>query len=257
MTGKSKPRASQRPADRIGRVAEASLALRDAQSQEDVAAAARDLLAVLGDPTAFVREVERIAQDAATLARRTLLTLEADLRTECAARGWAFDGVWPAFYIEKAVEVAIDEGAGSAKVAGQKVALGVKPIVEAAAPLARNLLPRAFDPRDFLRAVAQAIDAVSGSGSATIGQVYRQLVIDGQSPRFWRDAKAESFAPLTIEQLRARFSRMLEANTALPDGRVLRLSPPLDASEGVFLWQPAERRFAYVGRLQLVPEMRP
>lgn len=244
--------------DRLGRLADASRRLNEAREPEHVGSAAKALLAALGDPATLVHDVERMGRDADAEMRRNLLSLEADLRSACARRGWSLDGVWPTFFIEKAVEVAIDEANGLVRVAGQRVSMEVEAIAECAAPLVRQLLPRSFSPASFLQSIASALDDVAApGGSATIGQIYRQLVVDAQSPRFWRDAKSELFTPLSLEQFRARLSKMLESDSRLPDGRVLRLSPPLNASDGVFLWQPAEHRFGYVGRVQLVLERQP
>lgn len=258
MTSKINSKRRESANHRFVPLAEASRRLLEAQAPGQVASAAKALLAALGDPAELVREVERTARDADAALRRSLLSLETDLRSACTCRTWSLDSVWPTFFIEKAIEVAIDESGGVVRVAGQRVGMDVEAIVEAASPLVRQLLPRNFSPDGFLQSVAAALDVVTTpGGSAAIGQVYRQLVIDAQSSRFWRDAKSESFVPLSLEQFRARLSKTLASDTMLQDGRVLRFSPPLNANDGVFLWQPAEHRFGYVGRLQLVREARP
>ncbi|THD81655.1 MAG: hypothetical protein E7812_02210 [Phenylobacterium sp.] len=257
MTGK-KAKPSGATHDRFGKLAEASRRLDEARSPEHIRSAAKSLLAALGDTATLVGDVEQIGRDADAEMRRAFLSFEADLRAACARRGWSLDGVWPAFFIEKAVEIAIDEAGGSVRVAGQRFSMDVDAIADGAAPIVRHLLPRTFSPGGFLQLIASALEVVAApGGSATIGQIYRQLVIDAQSSRFWRDAKSELFTPLSLDQFRARISNMLESNSRLPDGRVLRLSPPLNANDGVFLWQPAEHRFGYVGRMQLVHEAHP
>jgi hypothetical protein len=58
---------------------------------------------------------------------------------------------------------------------------------------------------------------------------------------------------MSMDQFRARLSRALE-KTAIttPDGRELRLLPPIDPKHAVFLYQPAEGRFGFVGRIEFV-----
>lgn len=257
MTRKSTSKPSKSTNGRFAALAETSRKLAEARSPPEIASAANALLAALGDPAALAQDLERAAREAEAASRQGLLSLETDLRAACTRNGWSFNGVWPTFFIEKAIEVAIDEPARSVRVAGKRLDMAADVIVDTAAPLVRQLLPRAFAPDAFLQSIANAIDVVAApDAGAPIWQVYRQLVIDAQTSRFWRDAKAESFVPMSLEQFRARLSKSLEAESGLQDGRLLRLSPPLNPSDGIFLWQAAERRFGYVGRLQLVRESR-
>jgi hypothetical protein len=58
---------------------------------------------------------------------------------------------------------------------------------------------------------------------------------------------------MSMDQFRARLSRALEkAAITTPDGRELRLLPPIDPKHAVFLYQPAEERFGFVGRIEFV-----
>ena len=41
--------------------------------------------------------------------------------------------------------------------------------------------------------------------------------------------------------------------TRTPDGRDLLLLPALKAEEGMYLYEPLEQRFAFVGRLEFTP----
>jgi hypothetical protein len=56
---------------------------------------------------------------------------------------------------------------------------------------------------------------------------------------------------MTLEQFRARISRMLEANVLkTKTGRELRFYPPLDPKDALFLFNPLERRLGFVGRVE-------
>ena len=46
---------------------------------------------------------------------------------------------------------------------------------------------------------------------------------------------------------------MLEAGVSTDkNGRELRLIPPLNPKDALFIYQPAERRFGFVGRIEFV-----
>ena len=56
---------------------------------------------------------------------------------------------------------------------------------------------------------------------------------------------------LSADQFRARLSASLESGVrSAPDGRELRLLPPIDPKDAMFIYQPAERRFGFVGRIE-------
>ena len=87
--------------------------------------------------------------------------------------------------------------------------------------------------------------------------VYRALVILAQPARFWRNASRPALFELTIDQFRARLSAALEANTvSTADRRELRLLPPIDPKDAVFVYQPAENRFGFVGRIEFRKQQR-
>jgi hypothetical protein len=186
-------------------------------------------------------------------AERQYLELEAGLREQCAARGWKCDGQWPRFYVERAVSVECDPRQRSIKVAGEKVsgstALSVMAALE---PLVSMLLPSSFSTTSFLADLAISYDAVRGTTSQPpILQVYRDMIVRSQDDRFWKDARPERFKSLSLDQFRARLALILERReTTTVDGRELRLLPPLEAGEGLFVYQPAEARFGFVGRIQ-------
>lgn len=229
----------------------------EAATSDQRVAKAKALLAVLAEVETLRNDLHGIVREAERESKRKALSLEADLRRAFEARRWSLYGAWPQFFIENAIEVVIDDRTLSIRVAGQRVGLDADAVVEAATPIVRGLIPRSFSEQDFLEAIARAIDGVAKPGSgASMAQVYRQLVIDMQPAKWWRDARAETFSSLSLEQLRARFSRVLASTARLKDGRRLALTPPIDTKDGIFLFQPAEHRFAYVGRLQLIDEDR-
>jgi hypothetical protein len=58
---------------------------------------------------------------------------------------------------------------------------------------------------------------------------------------------------MSIDQFRARLSRTLMKNaTTVAGNRELRLLPPIDPKNALYLYQPAEGRFGFVGRIEFV-----
>jgi hypothetical protein len=187
---------------------------------------------------------------------REFLEMEAAVREALKSRGWRVEGHWPKLYVERGIAIEFDERGRSFKVSDRKIAgVTVADIVAALEPLVRELVPRNFSETRFIQSLADAYDGcrVGKSSQAPILDVYRQLVLRQQKPNFWRDARSDAFVGMSMDQFRARLSRALEkAAITASDGRELRLLPPLDPKHAVFLYQPAEGRFGFVGRIEFV-----
>lgn len=212
----------------------------------------REHLAVLGKLSEDVLSQELSYADRAD---KQFLELESAIRESCARRGWRVDGQWPTLYVERAIAVEVSEGKRSIMIAGKKLPAGTaEAAVAYLEPLVRELLPRAFSPRDFMRDVAAAYDDTpGGSAQLPIFDLYRVLVVHAQGTRFWRDARTEGFTGLSADQFRARLSATLEGGvTSAPDGREIRLLPPLNPKDGLFMYQPSESRYGFVGRVEFV-----
>jgi hypothetical protein len=181
-----------------------------------------------------------------------LLQLEADLREVCRARGWRLDGQWPDFVVDYGVSIHVDEEARSVLAGDVRCPANAPSIMNALIPQVSGLLPKNFSPQRFMESLLHAYQAAADSKSTQVRivDVYRWFVIQAQSPRFWRDAKASLFTPCTTDQFRARLAKSLESGVSVVDRRELRLLPPLDPKDALFVYQPAERRFGYIGRIE-------
>jgi hypothetical protein len=194
----------------------------------------------------------------AFLSRRSeneFLELEADLRQACAAQGWKIDGQWPKLFIERAIGIEFDEKSRSTIVGGTTIDhISASRIVSTVKPMIQELIPKGFSALSFMTKLASAYDQARGkSAQAPILEVYRVFVLQQQKSRFWRDARQQAFVGLSLDQFRARLSRALEetADTySSRSGRQLRLLPPLDPQDAIFLYQPFEARFGFVGRIE-------
>jgi hypothetical protein len=228
-----------------------------AKGIEEVASAmngAADVLRRVEEVSAVFHPISREVQ---VNAEAALSELEADLRDALRTKGWQCDGQWPNFIVERALEVKIDESSRAAHVVGRKVPVAsAKAIVEALTPEINGLLPKGFDSRNFLEQIALAYDATRGPmPTVPIFDVYRGYVIAQQKPKFWRNAVEDRFEGVSADQFRARLTKSLEeGHIVSKDGRALRLLPPLDPKDALFVYQPAEARFAFVGRVEFVKE---
>lgn len=195
-----------------------------------------------------------------SVASQEFLKIEADLRDACRTRGWQIDGQWPDLYVERAILVHVDEKARGASIGHAHLrSVTISAIVKALEVQVPTLIPRTFSPEGFITELLGAYDELSNGrgGQQKILDVYRVFVIRSQSTRFWHDAHATAFTPIGVDQFRARMARALGAGaTTAPDGRQLRLLPPLDPKDALFIHQPSEGRFAFVGRIEFLADTR-
>jgi hypothetical protein len=188
---------------------------------------------------------------------RDVLEMEAAVRDALRSRGWHIEGQWPKLYVERAIAVEFDERNRSFKIGNRTMpgasAAEIATILE---PLINELIPRNFSETRFMQSVADAYDELLEGKSSQIPilKVYRQLVLRQQKPNFWKDARDDLFVGMSIDQFRARFSRALTKNVAAVSGnREIRLLPPIDPKNALYLYQPAEGRFGFVGRIEFIP----
>lgn len=115
-----------------------------------------------------------------------------------------------------------------------------------------SLIPRDFAPERFLEELFVAYqDAKRTAAQVPVQDVYRQLVLRAQRSDFWKNAQKERYVEITMEQFRARLCRALAGNVVrTKGGNELRLYPPLDAKEGLFMYSPVDRRLGFIGRLE-------
>jgi hypothetical protein len=207
--------------------------------------------------------LDRLAQKKEVLARaeqelrargeREFAELESALRAAVAQKGWKLDGTWPTLYVERGVTIEIDDKARTVKVAGRPVpTASAKDVIVALAQPVAALVPKTFSSKAFLDQLAKAYDEIKGSSTQVpVMVLYRTMVIGQQGAAFWRDARRDRFHELSVDQFRARLTRSLEpGHTSTSDGREIRTLPPLDPKDAIFVYQPAELRFAFVGRIE-------
>jgi hypothetical protein len=226
----------------------------DSQSPDAITKWLEATGAVTKDWRAFEDLRRELADSWRQAGSAAFLELEAELRDLCAGRGWRIDGQWPEFVIEYGITVRLDEKHARAIVGDAACPANAAAIGKAASRLVGDLLPKDFSAQRFIESLLRAWeDATNRAGGQTpILDVYRCFVIQAQSTKFWRDATASLFTTVTTDQFRARLSRSLEKGVTGARGRELRLLPPLDPKDALFVYQPAERRFGYVGRIEFV-----
>lgn len=215
----------------------------------------KNLLEALAKLRASVPALESYLSELEHGATLSFQQLEADLRDDCATRAWHLDGQWPALYVQRAILVQLDERQRTAEVGGARVVKAtVEAITQELEPLVHALVPAGFSPERFLAELAAAYDEARGtSAQVPVFEVYRRMVTRSQKPRFWRNASSKDFVELSADQFRARLSISLEIVSATaPDGRQLRITPPINPKEGLFVYQPSEQRFGFIGHIEFV-----
>jgi hypothetical protein len=207
----------------------------------------------------MIAAVERTIAEFEEAIARKLVELEADIGDMARANGWRLEGIWPTFQVERGVEVRVETAKRVVRVGGAAVdATDIEAIAGAVRHAIRDLVPRTFSSHGMLEQLRRSHAALRlDGGQIPILDLYGRFVMDSQSQRFWRDATGDRFVGLSIDQFRARLSRMLEDGaTVARDGSELRLLPPLDPKDALFVFQPAEGRFGYVGRIEFMAARR-
>lgn len=205
----------------------------------------------------IVRDVDQVLPGVSAAAGREFGEFESVFREGCAARGWRCDGQWPQFVVQAGVDVEILEKSRAIRVGRVKLpGLDAKAVFAELERAVRTLVPANFDVGEFLEQLFAAYEAVRGaSGPVPILRVYREFVLARQKIAFWNDVEAKSFVEINASQFRARLSALLDSGrlTTL-DGKRVRLFPPLDPKDALFIYLPAERRFGFIGRIEFVSE---
>jgi hypothetical protein len=219
--------------------------------------AARDALSTIdGDVMAVLRGAIADLDD--DVARR-MSELERDIGDMALANGWRLEGIWPVFQVERGIELRVEAAKRIIRVATEPFdATDLDAIADAVRKAIRDLVPKGFSASEMLEQLRRSHGALRPEGGQVpILELYGRYVMDVQSRRFWKDARSDRFVGLSIDQFRARLSRMLEDGaTVSSDGSELRLLPPLDPKDALFVHQPGEGRFGYVGRVEFVAPRR-
>lgn len=218
---------------------------------------ALSVLQKAAEASALLPELEATRQQLltawASVAERELSQLEAELRDRCATRGWRIEGQWPKLIVERGIDVFIDSKKQKIDVGPTRLKdLSAKTVMTALEKLVPGLLPRNFSTHRFLEELAVAHGTCTSvpSDQVEVLRVYRALVIDSQPERFWRDARPSNFLALAMDQFRARFSNLLEIGPLqTTKGHELRIFPPLQPRDAIFVYQAAQQRYGYVGRI--------
>jgi hypothetical protein len=195
-------------------------------------------------------ELERRCKDG-------LLRLEADLRDAFALEGWSFSGQWPKYYVEHFLPVVIDENKLGIIAGEDKLStLDLKKVVASV----KAQLNKLTADRDALPAFLQDLHqsysrlAVTHRPSVSIWDIYRDMVMNRQPRKLWRDATAKTFRPFTELEFRARLTGLLKANMTAISGQQLRLLPPITKDDSMYIYQPVETRFCHVGRIEFLDD---
>jgi hypothetical protein len=205
----------------------------------------------------MVRDVDLVLPSISSAAGRELGEFETVLREGCASRGWRCDGQWPKFVIAAGVDLEVLEKSRSIRVGRAKLSgIDSKAVFTELERVVRTLVPINFDEAVFLEQLWLAYQSARGvGGPVPILRVYRQFVVARQKGAFWNDVEAKSFVEVSASQFRAQLSALLgSGRLTTKSGDGLRLFPPLDPKDAIFIFLPAEGRFGFIGRIEFSPE---
>lgn len=188
--------------------------------------------------------------------RDAILRFEADLREAITLAGHSLTGQWPNYYVQDLIPVVIDKETASITVGGDRVtALKADAVIKSLNSQLKKLVVTKEGLTAFLRDVFEAYKKLTAGKQASVSvwDLYREIVVAKQPRSLWRDASAKNYRPFTEAEFRAHLTALLKANETTIDSQQLRLLPPISKNESVFIYQPAEKRFAHVGRVEFIP----
>ncbi len=194
-------------------------------------------------------EVERRCRDA-------MLRFEAELREAVTNAGYSITGQWPKYYAEHIVSIIVDEDKQLVTVGEERLKnFSPQGVVESVKAQIKRLKVDPARLGDFLGELFEAYKKLTSGQDATIPlwELYRELVIGRQPRKLWRDATSANFRPFTEMEFRAHLTALLKADRTTVSSHQLRLLPPVSKDESLYVYQPAENRFAHVGRVQFIP----
>lgn len=188
--------------------------------------------------------------------RDAMLSFEAELRDALTATGYSISGQWPRYYVEHVILITIEEDKCLVTVGEDRLqTFATEPVVASVKAQLKKLKTDPAKLNEFLRELYEAYKTLdSGRGeTVSIWDLYREVVVGRQPRKLWRDATAANFRQFTEAEFRANLTALLKSDQTTVLSRQLRLLPPISKDESVFIYQPAENRFAHVGRVQFMP----
>jgi hypothetical protein len=192
------------------------------------------------------------------LCKDSLLKFEADIHDAFATEGWSFSGQWPNYYVEYFLPVAVHEDSFSVTIGEEKLpTLDLKRVLTSAKAQLNKLRPDHKALLSFLQELHLAHSRLTTqqAPSASVWDVYREIVVQRQPRKLWRDAASSSFRPFRELEFRALLTGLLKANLTSISGRQMRLLPPVIRDESMYVYQPTENRFCHIGRIEFTSEV--
>jgi hypothetical protein len=204
------------------------------------------------------KEAPAVLDLAAEIEARCLETVdrfEADLREALMGEGLSLSGHWPRYYVEHIIQVVVDEVHYAVVVGGVRLqTLAADAVVASLRAQLKILKPLPAKLPDFLCDLYEAYVKLASTQTPTVSvwALYREMVIGRQPRKFWRDASSANFSQFTEPDFRAHLTELLKADLTVISSHQLRLLPPISKDESLFIYQPAEKRFAHVGRIEFI-----
>lgn len=208
-----------------------------------------DTLQIEGQSIAEIREAleEQV--------RNRVMTFDTDLREALSKQGRRIHGQWPHYYIALVLKLDVDENTLSVRIADESIStLHVPHLIEIIAHQLKTLESAKLQPQDFLDLLVQAYDRLTfatTTNSVSVWPLFKEVLCSIQSSSFWKAGRARLFRPFDEQQYRGAITDLMISNTLRSrDGREMKLLPPIKAEDGIYVYQPAEDRFGYVGRIE-------
>lgn len=201
-------------------------------------------------------EITQLQEGLKALCEDLMSKFDTDFRNSASSKGLLVSGQWPRYFVNHILPVSVDEKK-------QRIGIGedppITPLMEKIFKNIESQLKMLKIPpaklADFLQEVFNSYKELVSPGTRTVAvfDLYKRVVINRQSNKFWRNASAENFRPFRELDFKAFLTELLKANLTSISGHQLRLHPPIKKGDSMYIYQPGENRFSHVGRVEFQP----
>ncbi|MEW6261795.1 MAG: hypothetical protein AB1641_01850 [Thermodesulfobacteriota bacterium] len=198
-------------------------------------------------------KITQLQEGLKALCDDLMLKFDTDFKNKASSKGLLVSGQWPKYFINHILPVSVNEKK-------HRVGIGedppITPLIERIFKNIQSQLKMLEIPpeklADFLQELFNSYKELVSPATRTVAvlDLYKRIVINRQSTKFWRNASAQNFRPFRELDFKAFLTKLLKANLTSISGHQLRLHPPIKKGDSMYIYQPGENRFCHVGRVE-------
>ena len=200
-------------------------------------------------------EFHQLIENLYELCNDTIFKLESNLKEALSVADLSFDGNWPNYIINKILPLYVDDKRleitiGKTKINNFSINILLSTIKMELEYITIDKKYLSYFLSDLFKSYCDLSN--EKYSSVSVYEVYKQMIINKQSPSFWRNASKAKYKPFEQLQFKAYLTEVLKSNLTKVENYQLRLLPPLSNKDSIYIFQPTENRFVHVGRIEFL-----